>query len=232
MRIMAYGSHCILYFLRCFSGRWYVCFALSLILLIILACFGCAHVTREQIIQRASEKASFFEEINEKDSQLPEGYSELLIKASIKIPLKKFYLIKKRPPRREHSQYPFALNINGQGVLWPVNCGLDEQRLHVYNKRNPEGGKGLMCRLEKRVRVKSGSSKVYLGLPEEEFETGVFITLTDGSSNVFEFKPIYWRSGDNRRTFWNGISDFDIFVNGKPYRIHLRKGGHSDFRDE
>lgn len=31
----------------------------------------------------------------------------ILIKTSIKISLKKFYLIKKRPPRREHSQNPF-----------------------------------------------------------------------------------------------------------------------------
>ena len=90
-----------------------------------------------------------------------------------------------------------------------------------------------MCHLEKRIRLKSGSYKVYLGLPEEEFETEVSIILTDGSSNVVEFKPIYWRSGDNRRTFWNGMSDFDIVFNGKPYRSHLiRKGGHSDFGDD
>ena len=184
-------------------------------------------------MQKASEKTSSFEEINEKESQLPEGYSELLIKASIKIPLKEFYLIKKRPPRHETSQYRFVLNINSQGVLWTVNCTLDEQRMYVHYRRNPEGGEGLICRLEKRIRLKSGSYNVYLGLPEEEFETEVSISLTDGSSNVLEFKPIYWRDGDNRRTFWSGISDFDIFFNGKPYRTHLiRKGGRSDFGDE
>ena len=48
-----------------------------------------------------------------------------------------------------------------------------------------------MCRLEKRIRLKSGSYEVYLGLPEEEFETEVTISLTGGSSNVLEFKPIY-----------------------------------------
>ena len=63
-------------------------------LLITLVFLGCAHGTREQIMQKASEEASSFEEINEKDSQLPEGNSELLIKASIKIPQKEFYLIK------------------------------------------------------------------------------------------------------------------------------------------
>ncbi|MGD0919033.1 MAG: hypothetical protein ABSB22_21520 [Thermodesulfobacteriota bacterium] len=200
------------------------------VLLTTLVFFGCAHVTREGIMQRVSEKASSFEEINEKDNQLPEGYSELVIKASIKIPQKEFYLIKTRPPRDENSQYPFVLDINGQGVLWMVNCILDEQRIHICSKRNPEGGEGLICRLEKRIRLRSGSYKVYLGLPEEEFETEVSISLTDGSSNVLEFKPIYWRSGDKRRTFWSGISDFDIFFNGRPYRTHLiHKGGRSDF---
>jgi hypothetical protein len=184
-------------------------------LLITLVFFGCTHVTREGIMQRASEEAFSFEEINEKDSQLPEGYTELLIKASIKIPQKEFYLIKKRPPRKENSQYPFVLNINGQGVLLMVNCTLDKQRTYINNKRNPEGGEGLMCRLEKRIRLTSGYYKVYLGLPEEEFETEVTISLADGSSNVLEFKPIYWWSGDNRRMFWKGISNFDIFFNSK-----------------
>ena len=169
-------------------------------------------------MQKASEKGSSFEEINEEDSQLPEGYGELLIKAWIKIPQKEFYLIKKRTPREENSQYPFVLNINGQGVLWMVNCALDKQRTYVNNKRNPEGGDGLICHLKKRIRLKSGFYKVYFGLPEEEFETEVPISLADGSSNVLEFKPIYRRRpGSNQRTFWNGISSFDIFFNGKLY---------------
>jgi hypothetical protein len=194
-------------------------------LLITLFFFGCAHVTREGIMQRASEKAFSFEENNEKDSQLPEGYTELLIKASIKIPQKEFYLIKRKPPRDENSQYPFVLNINGQGVLLMVNCTLDKQRTYINNKRNPEGGEGLMCRLEKRIRLTSGYYKVYLGLPEEEFKTEVTISLADGSSNVLEFKPIYWWSGDNRRMFWKGISNFDIFFNSKPYLSHATHRG-------
>jgi hypothetical protein len=189
----------------------------GLALLMTLAFFGCAHVTREQIMQKASGEAFSFEETNEKDSQISEGYSELLIKASIKIPRKEFYLIKTRPPRDENSQYPFVLNINGQGVLLMVNCTLDKQETYINNKRNPEGGEGLMCLLEKRMRLKPGGYKVYLGLPEEEFETEVTISLADGSSNVLEFKPIYWRSGDFRRMFWKGISNFAIFFNGKPY---------------
>ena len=195
-------------------------------LLITLVFFGCAHVTREGIMQRALEEAFSFEEINEKDSQLPKGYTELLIQGSIKIPQKEFYLIKRKPPRDENSRYPFVLNINGQGVLLMVNCTLDKQRTYINNKRNPEGGEGLMCRLEKRIRLTSGCYKVYLGLPEEEFETEVTISLADGSSNVLEFKPIYWRSGDNRRMFWKGISNFDIFFNSKPYLSHtIHRGG-------
>jgi hypothetical protein len=187
------------------------------VLLTTLVFFGCAHVTREGIIQRALEKASSFEEIHEKDSQLPAGYSELVIKASIKIPKKEHFLIKTRPPRDENSQYPFVLNINGQGVLWTVNCTLDKQETYIDNKRNPEGGEGLMCRLEKRLRLKSGSYKVYLGLPEEEFETEVAISLAEGSSNVLEFKPIYQRHRISHITFRNGISTFGIFFNSTPY---------------
>jgi hypothetical protein len=189
-------------------------------LLTTLLFFGCAHVTREHIMQKASEEAFSFEEINEKDSQLPEGYSELLIKASIKIPKKETYLIGTRPPRDENSQYPFVININGQGVLWMVNCTLDKQTTYIKHKKNPEGGEGLMCRLEKRIRLRSGSYKVYLGLPEEEFETAVAISLPDSSSNVLEFKPIYWWHGKSGRTFWNGISSYDIFFNDKPYLSH------------
>ena len=188
--------------------------------------FACGHVTREHIMQKASEEATSFEEISGEDKQLPEGYSELIIKARIKIPQKEFYLIKKRPPRNENSQYPFVFNINGQGVLWMVNCALDKQRTYINNKRNPEGGDGLMCRLEKRIHLKFNSYKLYLGLPEEEFETEVPISLTDCSSNVLEFKPVYRRSGDNRRIFWKGISNFNIFLNGKPYLSRaIHRGG-------
>jgi hypothetical protein len=189
-------------------------------LLIVLALFGRGHVTRERIMQRASEKAFSFEEINQEDKQLPEGYSELLIKAWIRIPKKETHVIKTRPPGYENLQYPFVFNVNGQGVLWMVNRIFDEQAMYINNKRNPEGGEGLICRLEKRVRLKSGSYKVYMGLPEEEFETSVTISLAEGSSNVLEFKPIYpWRR-TNHPAFWNGISHFDIFFNSKPYHSH------------
>jgi hypothetical protein len=198
-------------------------------LVIALLISGCAHGTRERIMQKASEEASSFKEINGEDKQLPEGYSELLIKASIKIPQKEFYLFSTRPPRHENSQYPFVLNVNGQGVLLMVNCTLDKQRTYINNKRNPEGGEGLMCRLEKRIRLKSGSYKVYFGVPEEEFEIEVPIFLTDRFSSVLEFKPIYWQGGDRRRTFWNGISNFDIFLNGKPYATSsIHKGGRRE----
>jgi hypothetical protein len=202
------------------------------VLLTTLVFFGCAHVTQEHIMQKASEGGSSFEEMNEQDKQLPEGYSELFIKAWIKIPKKETYLIKKKPPRKENSEYPFVLDINGQGVLWGVNCPFDEQRTYVHNKRNPEGGEDLMCRLEKRTRLRSGSCKVYLGLPEEEFETEVAISLAKGSSNVLEFRPIYWKPGDNIRSFWNGISGFDIFFNGKPYVCHAtHRGGRRELEE-
>jgi hypothetical protein len=187
-------------------------------LLTTLLFFGCAHVTREHIMQKASERDSSFEEINEEDKHLPDGYSELLIKAWIKIPKKETYLIKKRPPRDENSEYPFVLNINGQGVLWTVHCRINDQGMYAYNKRNPEGGIGLKCRLKKRIQLKSGCYKVYLGLPEEEFDTKVHVCLADHSLNVLEFKPIYWKTGNNIRSFWDGISTFDIFFNGKHVR--------------
>ena len=180
-------------------------------------------------MEKASEKASSFEEINGEDRQLPEGYSELLIKASIKIPRKEFHIIKTRPPQYENLQYPFAFNINGQGVLWMVNRTFDKQRTYINNKRNPEGGEGLICRLEKRIRLKSGSYRVYLGLPEEEYETEVAISLPAGSSNVLEFKPFYLWHGSYHRMFWNGISSFDIYLNGKPYLPHtIHRGGRRE----
>lgn len=190
------------------------------VLLITLLFLGCAHVTRKHIMQKASEVGSSFEEVNEEDKQLPDGYSELLIKAWIKIPKKETYLFNKKPPRSENSEYPFVLNINCQGVLWTVHCTLDDQGMYTYNKRNPEGGIGLMCRLRKRIRLKAGCYKVYLGLPEEEFDTEVDVCMTNHSSDVLEFKPIYWKPGDNIRSFWNGISTFDIFFNGRPYLSH------------
>ena len=200
--------------------------------LTIFLLFGCAQITREQIMEKGSEQAFIFEEISGKESEIPEGDSELLIKASIKIPQKEFYLFNKKPPRHENSQYSFVINISGQGALWMVNCTLDDQGMHIHYERNPEGGEGLMCRLEKRIRLKSGSCIVYFGLPEEKFETEVTISLTGGSTNVLEFKPIYWEGGDHHRTFLNGISTFDIFLNGKRYLRHtIHRGGRQELME-
>ena len=174
-------------------------------------------------MQKASEEGTVFVEITEKGSKLSKGQSSLIIKASIKIPFKEFYLINRKPPRNENDQYPFVININGQGVLWMADCRLESQNHFIHTKENPEGGEGLKCRLEKFIRLKPGTYKVYLGLPEEKFSKDVAISLTDGSSNILEFNPIYWqrvkpsRTRDGISTFRDGVSDFDIVFNGKKY---------------
>ena len=49
------------------------------------------------------------------------GFVDLVIKASMKIPLKENDALESKTPAQEKPGYPFLVNIDGQAVLWTVD---------------------------------------------------------------------------------------------------------------
>jgi hypothetical protein len=190
----------------------------AIFLAIILSGFilgGCTTgtVVRGQIFTKSMEQGNIFEELEE-NNPIP-GWSVLVIRASIKTLREGYYLFESKHSLHGKPEYPFVFNIGGQGVTWMAKGKPDTQQRIVDAKRNPEGGGGVKYLLEKRIKLRPGSYKIYLGLTEENFQKEIDINLLEGKTNILDFTPVYQRDRISGYTFYKGIHDFKVYLNEK-----------------
>ncbi len=182
-----------------------------------LALAACStEATRERIARRAAERGSCFERCPEGEVAPPAGLADLTVYISVKVLKTDPCLIKTVPSRSSGASYPIVININGQGEQWLLPCAEDIQKRVVAGKRNPEGGEGLKCTLQERLRMKAGTYRVYVGLPEEGVEKQVDLALESGATYELDFNPFYFRDRLRGRNFMSGIVGFNVYLNGKP----------------
>ena len=159
------------------------------------------------------EQGNVFEEL--KYDNLKPGFGVLIIRVTMKTPKEGFYLLESKNSLHGKPEYPFIFNIGGQGVTWLAKGTPDIQQKIVDGKRNPEGGEGVKYFLEKNIRLKAGIYKIYFGLTEENFRKEIVINVTEGKTSILEFKPIYRRNRVRGNTFYEGIHDFEVRLDGK-----------------
>ena len=70
--------------------------------------------------------------------------------------------------------------------------------------------------LEKRIMLKPGAYRIYLGLTEESLQKEVDVVLSAGQTNVLQFIPLYFTGRHNRNTgsFYRGLRDFEVYLDG------------------
>ncbi len=175
---------------------------------------GCAtnFAMSDQIHGKAVEQAAVFEEI--KDNISSDRGGVLAIKAKMKTVKEGFYPLESKNTLHGKPEYPFVFNIGGQGIVWQAKGLADKQTDRINEKRNPEGGEGVKYVLEKRISIKPGTYKIFLGLAEENFLKEFEITLTGTGPSILEFKPVYGRDKGKGPMFYRGISDFEVFLDG------------------
>jgi len=176
-----------------------------------LALVGCGVTAREIRAKSLSERTDVFREVKEEGAP-PNGFVDVVIKASIKTHLEGYYLLE---PDTRHGkpEYPFVLNIDGQAVTWEVAGQVeDSPKYDEKGGRNPEGGKGMRYVLIKELQLKPGLHKIFFALPGENKSVEITITLNERGLSVLEFEPIYYRY-DGRPTFEKGVSRFEVFLN-------------------
>ena len=184
---------------------------LMLALITGLILIGCGATAKEIRAKSLSERSDVFHEVKEEGAP-PNGFVDVVIKASIKTHLEGYYLLE---PDTRHGkpEYPFVLNIDGQAVTWEVAGQVeDSTKYDEKGGRNPEGGKGMRYVLIKELQLKPGLHKIFFALPGENKSVEVTITLNERELSVLEFKPIYYRY-DGRPTFEKGVSRFEVFLN-------------------
>lgn len=179
---------------------------------------GCGATAGE--IQRKSEssKADIFAEIRDGET-MPKGFAELRIKANIKTHVEGYYIGESKKSLHGKQGYPFLVNIDGQAVVWKVEGVKDSKPKYKEDgktSRDPEAGEGMKYTLDRRVRLRAGSHKVFFGLPEDNYSAGVEITLSEGGAYVLEFKPVYRTKRIPTRipTFLEGINRYEVFLSG------------------
>ena len=61
-------------------------------------------------------------------------------------------------------------------------------------------------------------TRLFFGLPEDDYYREVVINVKEGEAQTLEFKPVYQYKTLPTRipTYMKGVSHFDILVNGNP----------------
>ena len=186
-------------------------------LLIFAVLTGCGTAAKEIQMRSQSDRAGVFTEVN--DSTTPiQGFATLTIKASIKTHLVGYYALESKESVHGKQGYPFLISIDGQAATWTVEG--KKESLPLYDKdgktsHNPDAGEGMKYVLEKKIRLRPGTHKVFLGLSADDYSKEVEITLKDGDSSLLEFKPIYrYKTAPTRiTTFFEEIKEFEVYLN-------------------
>ncbi len=179
---------------------------------------GCGSALKEINAKSLSTRSDVFVEIKN-DETIPSGYANVIIIVSIKTPPKGYYLWESNDSFSGRPGFPFVFNIDGQAALWKIDG--QEEITATYNEKGeriPDGGRGIRYILNKKIRLTTGSHKLFLGVPEDEYAGEFVIFVKDGVSTL-EFKPVY--RGDHQRTapsFLNGIQFFKLFYDGSPIK--------------
>jgi hypothetical protein len=189
---------------------------LSALLISLLS--GCGSALKEINAKSLSTRSDVFVEIKN-DEAIPSGYSDVIIKVSIKTPSTGYYLWESKDSFSGKPGFPFVFNIDGQAAVWKIDG--QEEIASPYDEkgeRTPDGGIGIRYILNKKIRLITGSHKLFLGVPGDEYAREFVIFVKDGISTL-EFKPVY--RGDHQRTapsFINGIHTFELFCDGSPVK--------------
>jgi hypothetical protein len=179
---------------------------------------GCGSTLREINAKSRSTRSDVLVEIKD-DEAIPSGYANVIIRVSIKTPPSGYYLWESSDSFSGKPGFPLVFNIDGQAAVWKIDG--QEEITSPYDEKGekiPDGGRGIRYILNKKIRLATGSHKLFLGVPEDEY-AGEFIIFVKGGVSTLEFKPVY--RGDHQRTapsFLNGIHAFELFYDGSPMK--------------
>jgi len=178
---------------------------------------GCGTAVKEMQMKSQSERTDVFVELKDGEP-IPEGFADLMISANIKTPLAGYYVLTSKEALHGKPGYPFLINIDDQTELWKIDGVSDSKS--AYDKdgktsRDPEAREGMKYALNKKIRLRAGSHRIFFGLPEENYYSAVDIELKDGESALIEYQPVYRYKKLPTRipTFLKGINRYEVFLN-------------------
>lgn len=177
---------------------------------------GCAGSPQAALKQDVAKGGEVFQEMA-RGGAAPEGYADLTVTASIKTH-------KQRPSlqRDRHGSADYTLIISVDGEVVAVTGEGRPERVEASPFADPEAGKGMRYLFSKTLRLRAGTHKIAVSLPEDQVGVVHDITLGSGSANKLVLQPVYASVAGKPRpgfigatTFKEGISRMQVALNGK-----------------
>jgi hypothetical protein len=178
---------------------------------------GCCDTAKTIKQKTQNARTDVFAEMKNNDVST-KGFVTLAIKATVKTHLKGYYLFDSKDSMSGKSGYPFIINIDGQAGTWKVDGRreiLPGDDKDGKTSHDPESGEGIKYVLEKKVQLRAGTHKVFLGLPIEGYFKELEIMFQEGKTYALEFKPIYKYKTQPTRipSFKKGIKEYEVYLN-------------------
>jgi hypothetical protein len=142
----------------------------------------------------------------------PPGYADVVIKTSLKTHLPGEGTLLDFGCLHGSEFYHFVINIDGQAVTWKV-AGQRENISLARGQHSQDEGDGMKYALEKKIWLRAGTHRLFLGVPESNFTKTVTVNLQEGKSYTLEFRPLYPRHKAGHPSFRNGFLGFATGIN-------------------
>lgn len=178
---------------------------------------GCASSSQLLRASTISTRSDVFQELADGGS-VPQGSADLRVVASLKTHRSDRY----PSGRGTHGtpDYQLVLNIDGQ-VTW-LRASLKEEYGEAGGMTDPEAGEGIRYRFKKDFRLKAGTYRIIVAVPEDGVVVERTITLVGGSTNDLVLEPIYGivtarkpPAVYSRTSFLEGLRGLAMVLNGE-----------------
>jgi hypothetical protein len=176
---------------------------------------GCAESSALIKANSNSLRTDVFEELTN-GATAPQGYVDLRVTATLKTHKPGIFSAK---DIHGTPDYKLLLNIDGQAVQ--LQGTLRSENSEPMKLVDPEAGDGVRYRFSKNLRLKIGTHKVVVALPDDEIVVAREIVLIDGKVNHLVVEPVYSSAPGQRRpgvsttSFKQGIRTIRLTLNGQ-----------------
>lgn len=178
---------------------------------------GCAKSSELIKTSGISTRTDVFRELAD-GGPVPKGYADLRIVSSLKTHKQGMH----QPDEKSHGTPAYRLLVSIDGQATEISGALREENIEPRGIRDPEAGEGIRYLFRKGLRLKAGTHRLAVAIPEDEIVVEEEISLAEGSSNSLVVEPIYAATAPqggatyySPTSFLGGVRWLRMVLNGK-----------------
>jgi hypothetical protein len=178
-----------------------------LLVMALMLVSGCAESSALIKANSTSVRTDIFEELTN-GGLVPQGFTDLRITATLKTHKPGIY---SASDIHGTPDYKLLLNVDGQAVQ--LRGSLQKENGETRGLVDPEVGDGIRYRFSKGLRLKAGTHRIVVALPDDNIAVEREITLVEGNVNNLVLEPIYSTAPGKRRP-WASTTSFKEGIRG------------------